>query len=244
MKANPEEILLVSGISKGYARQQLWSNVSFGLKRGEALGIRGSNGAGKSTLLRVLATLERPKEGNVFFQGEDIFGRTGRRHYRAALGYVPQEIALYPELSGYENLRFFGRANHVGREILEERIRQVCMDVGLQKETLQKRTGLCSGGMKRRLNLAAALLHDPQLLLLDEPTVGIDEASRQTILGELKKRREKGVSMIYVGHEEQEIAAVCTRCVRLEEGKWLEHGTIVECREVGESKAAGGSGQI
>ena len=118
------------------------------------------------------------------------------------------------------------------------------MDVGLQKETLQKRTGLCSGGMKRRLNLAAALLHDPQLLLLDEPTVGIDEASRQTILGELKKRREKGVSMIYVGHEEQEIAAVCTRCVRLEEGKWLEHGTIVECREVGESKAAGGSGQI
>ncbi len=240
-----EEILAVSGISKRYAKQlPVWSNISFGLARGEALGIRGSNGAGKSTLLRVLAALERPQEGKVLFLGEDIFRGTGKRQYRAVLGYVPQEIALYPELSGYENLRFFGKANHVARGLLEERILQLCTDIGLQEETLRKRTGLCSGGIKRRLNLAAALLHDPQIVLLDEPVVGIDEASKEAILTELKKRREKGVSMIYVGHEEQEIAAVCTRRVRLEEGKWLEDGTIVECREAGKGETVSRTGTV
>ena len=200
-----EEILAVSGISKRYAKQlPVWSNISFGLARGEALGIRGSNGAGKSTLLRVLAALERPQEGKVLFLGEDIFRGTGKRQYRAVLGYVvrfpaahspkrqyravlgyvPQEIALYPELSGYENLRFFGRANHVARGLLEERILQLCTDIGLQEETLRKRTGLCSGGIKRRLNLAAALLHDPQSVLMDEPAVRIEEARKEVILTE------------------------------------------------------------
>lgn len=227
MEGRQETGLVVSGIRKGYEKgHPLWENISFELMPGEALGIQGTNGAGKSTLLRVLATLEQPEQGEIRYLGKDIYRGEGKRQYRAALGYVPQEIALYPELTGLENLRFFGRVNHVPAEELEVRIQRVCTEVQIGEEILSKKTVHCSGGMKRRLNLAAALLHEPQILLLDEPVVGVDEESRQIIWQTLRRKREEGASILYVTHEVQELQAVCGRRARLTEGKWLEDGEI------------------
>lgn len=219
--------LTAVGLSKSYGDEKLWQDISFRLEQGEAVGLMGNNGVGKTTLLRVLATLEKPDQGIVTYDDADIWSLRGRKAYRLILGYVPQEIALYKELTGYDNLRFFGKANHVPVKHLQERIDAVCGSIGIGSDILKKRVENCSGGMKRRLNLAAALLHEPKILLLDEPTAGVDKESEAAILAELTRLRLAGTALFYVGHEEAEMAALCTRRVRLEEGKWKEDGTSV-----------------
>lgn len=225
-----ETILQVEQLNQNYRKgEPVLSGISFRLAGGEALGVTGSNGAGKSTLIRILAGLLKPDGGRVLFRGTDTASPAGKKAFRARMGYVPQDIALYPELTGYDNLYFFGKANHVEGKVLKARIRDVCVEIGMKEADLKKKTGYYSGGMKRRLNLGAALLHEPELLLLDEPTAGIDDASRRAILAALKKKRDSGMSLIYVGHDREEIDFLCTRRGRIEGGKWAEDGTAVEC---------------
>lgn len=225
-----DRMLHVEGLRKSYRRgEPILREVSFGLGRGEALAVTGNNGAGKSTLIGILAGTVKPGGGRILFCGEDVASRDGGRRYRASIGYVPQEIALYPELTGLDNLRFFGKANHVEKGKLAEKIQEVGALIGFTEADLKKRVGQYSGGMKRRLNLGAALLHDPALLLLDEPTAGIDEESRRAVLAALKEKREAGTSLIYVGHDREELEFLCTRRGTIMEGEWKEYGTSVEC---------------
>lgn len=215
-----EPVMRVSELSMHYAGQDaVWENLSFAIYAGEALGLTGRNGVGKSTLIRILAGMMRPDDGTLIFHDSVLYqggwSRTVKRDYQSVLGYVPQEIVLYPELSGYENLLFFGRANHVTGKLLQQRITEVTESIRLDESMLRKKVKHCSGGMKRRLNLAASLLHNPQILLLDEPVTGIDEESEAVILQELCRRKDAGASMIYIGHDRTELSTVCTRVLQL-----------------------------
>ncbi len=211
-----EFCLEVKGISKSYRRKKAVDKLSFTLAPGQILGLIGTNGAGKSTTISMIATLMKPDEGQILFHGQDI--RKNPRLLREKTGYVPQDIALYGSLSGLGNLRFWGRAGHLHGGKLKERIRVVSQMTGFSPEMLQKRVGEYSGGMKRRMNIAVALLKEPELLILDEPTAGIDIQSRNLILGAVKELADKGTAVIYVGHYMDEVEKLCDSICVLDAG--------------------------
>ena len=169
----------VAGLVKTFGEARAVDGLELVAQRGECLGLLGPNGAGKTTTLKILSTLLRPTEGRVRVLGLDP--QSQGRELRARIGVVPQEIALYDDLTARENLSFFGRAFAVPRERLAARVDEALEASGLS-ERAGDRVGSFSGGMKRRLNIVAATLHEPELLFLDEPTVGIDPQSRLVIL--------------------------------------------------------------
>jgi ABC-2 type transport system ATP-binding protein len=191
------------------------------VRRGELFGLLGPNAAGKTSTIRVLSTLMRPTRGQVTFDGVDIVARP--QFVRSRIGLVPQEIALYPSLTGPENLRFFGTLCGLGGSLLKQRVHESLRFVGLEGNADQK-VRTYSGGMKRRLNLAIALLHDPQLLFLDEPTVGIDAQSRLMVLSNLKELNQNGKTMIYTTHYLQEAETLCTRVAVMDQGRIIAEG--------------------
>ena len=146
-----EIILQAVGIEKAYGKRSILQNISFELKEGEILGVAGENGTGKSTLLSLLATIQKPQAGNIYFYGKDISKE--KRSYRRQIGYVPQEIALFEELSGKDNLKFFGKICHVPVKELEGRIKEVCEITGFSTADLQRPVAEYSGGMKRKINI-------------------------------------------------------------------------------------------
>jgi ABC-2 type transport system ATP-binding protein len=167
-------MLKVENLYKNFGNIAAVDGISFEVKRGEVFGLLGPNGAGKSTTISIISTLLPPTEGEIFFEGESIFKNS--KNLRQKLGIVPQDIALYPTLTGYENLRFWGNLYGLKGAELKERINEVADIIGLN-ERLKDKVKKYSGGMKRRLNIGAALLHKPDLLIMDEPTVGIDPQS-------------------------------------------------------------------
>jgi ABC-2 type transport system ATP-binding protein len=217
LEANP--VLELVQVEKNYKNTRAVHGISFCVNKGEVLGMMGSNGAGKSTTVSMIATLIKPDRGHIYYEGQDIVKNPSfmRRH----LGYVPQEIALYPSLTGMDNLEFWGRANHVRGTCLKERITWVCSIVNLTGDMLNKKVAYCSGGMKRRLNIGASLLHKPELVILDEPAAGLDIESRNLILETVNKLKEQGTSIIYVGHDMEELEKISDKICLIEQGKCI-----------------------
>lgn len=212
-----EIILQVEGLEKKYGKRSILQDVSFTLKEGEILGVAGENGAGKSTLLSLLATIQKPQTGTILFYGADI--TKAKRRYRAQIGYVPQEIALFEELSGRDNLKFFGKACHVSASELPERIKEVCAVTEFPEAELKRPVSEYSGGMRRKINIGAALLHRPKLLLLDEPVANLDPEAEEQVLTSLKRLAEQGTAIVYVGHQLEKMEQFCNSICFIKNGK-------------------------
>jgi ABC-2 type transport system ATP-binding protein len=213
-------ILDVQDLHKRYGDTEALSGVSFQLAEGEIFGLLGPNGAGKTTLLSILSCLLEPTSG-----GASLFGRPLRmqdRQVRRQIGIVPQELALYGELTARENLHFFGALYWAEGGELTRRVGDVLALVGLLDRANQ-RVDTFSGGMKRRLNLGVALVHDPRLLLLDEPTTGVDPQSRNHIFEEIRRAHQAGVTVIYTSHYMDEVQSLCTRI------GIIDHGRLIAC---------------
>lgn len=199
-------------------------DVTFSIPKGAICGLIGHNGAGKTTLMGVLCALIRPDSGTVEIDGIDLFEETEKARRR--IGYVPQKTSLYPEMSGRENLLYFGQVLGLTKEALSRSIGEVAEATALENH-LDKRVSHYSGGMQKRLNLAIGLLGEPQLLYLDEPTVGVDPETREIILTTLETlAREKGTSILYTSHYFEEVERICDQLVILEYGRVVAAGTL------------------
>jgi ABC-2 type transport system ATP-binding protein len=217
--------LQVDGLSKRYGSLEAVNDVSLNVHRGEVFGLLGLNGAGKTTLISMLATERRPTAGDALLLGHSI--RAEQRAVRQMIGVAPQEIALYPTLTAAENIRFFGRIYGVKAADLRARIRDLLHLVGLESRG-NDYVATFSGGMKRRLNLAVALVHRPSLILLDEPTAGVDPQSCEEILNIVRQLRDDGNAILYTTHYMEEAEGLCDRLAILDEGKLVAVGTLDE----------------
>jgi ABC-2 type transport system ATP-binding protein len=215
-------MLRVDSLVKTFADRRAVNGLSFAVAKGEVFGLLGPNGAGKSTTIKMLCGLLRPDGGTIALDG---FGDPASTTARSAIGIVPQELALYEPLNAGENLRFFGRLHGLGGRRLHARVDETLAMVGLS-ERKTDRVGTFSGGMKRRLNIAGSLMHDPALLLLDEPTAGVDPQSRASILEFVRTLAAGGKTIIYTTHYMEEAAKVCDRVGIIDHGSILAQGTV------------------
>jgi ABC-2 type transport system ATP-binding protein len=211
-------LLRVEGLVKSYGTRRAVDGVSFQVRTGQTVGLLGPNGAGKSTTVSMLCGLLRPDAGQVLLDGQPV--TTGAAHVKRRIGLVPQDLALYEDLSAHENLRLFGALYGLKGKPLDERIARVLGLVNLVDRARDK-PATFSGGMKRRLNIAAALLHDPDLLILDEPTVGVDPQSRNAIFDTLEALQAQGRSLIYTSHYMEEVERLADHIVIIDHGKVL-----------------------
>lgn len=219
---------LVSCVSlaKSFGRRVAVADVSLSIAPGECYGLLGPNGAGKTTTISMLCGLMRPDTGAVSIGGHDPTGPTAVEA-RRLLGYVPQQVALFPELSVVENLDFWARMTGVPRRRRRDRIAAVLEIVGLG-DRARDVLATCSGGMQRRANLAAALVHEPAVLVLDEPTVGVDPQSRNRLLDLVTAITAEGTSVLYTSHYMEEVQRVSHRVGILEQGRLIAEGTVAE----------------
>ncbi len=218
-------MLQLRSVTKRYGALTALDGVSLDLARGEFFGLLGPNGAGKSTTMSLIAGLRAPDSGSLTLDGEPLTAINATA--RLALGLVPQHIALYPELNAIENLSIFGQLYGLRGADLRARIDAALEAVQLtdrRKDPIKK----FSGGMQRRLNLVAALLHRPKLLLCDEPTVGIDPQSRNAIFEYLERLNREGLTVIYSTHYMEEATRLCSRIGIIDHGKLHALGTIDE----------------
>jgi ABC-2 type transport system ATP-binding protein len=216
-------MLEVSHLKKTFGDLKAVDDVSFSVKPGELVGLLGPNGAGKTTTVSMISAMLRPDSGEVRIDGVVVDGDTNPVKRR--IGLVPQDIALYDDLSARENLRFFGSLYDIGRDELDEAIRARLMLVGLA-DRAKDRVVNFSGGMKRRLNLAAGLLHDPDVLLLDEPTVGVDPQSRNAIFENLETLKKQGKALLYTTHYMEEVERLADRVVIIDHGKSIADDSV------------------
>jgi len=196
--------------------------LSLEIRTGEVFGLLGPNGAGKSTAVNLAVGLLIPDSGGIAIDGS---GRPTDAAVRRKIGVAPQSLALYDELSGEENVRFFGTVQGLSGAALSDRTRWALDFVDLS-DRRRDRAGAYSGGMKRRLNLAAALVHDPRLMLLDEPTVGVDPQSRNAILEKILELKSQGRTIVYTTHYMEEVERVCDRVGIIDHGRLLALDTV------------------
>ncbi len=215
-------MLKIENLYKEFGNIKAVNNINFEVKRGQIFGLLGPNGAGKSTAISMISTLIEPTKGDIFFEGKSILKDS--KPIRQRLGVVPQDIALYPTLTGYENLSFWGSVNGLKGQELKNRILEVSDIIGLNGR-LKDRVDKYSGGMKRRLNIGAALLHKPELLIMDEPTVGIDPQSRNHILDTVLELNKQGMTIIYTSHYMEEVEYLCNELCIMDEGSIIASGT-------------------
>jgi ABC-2 type transport system ATP-binding protein len=209
-------LIEVKQVTKSYGAQVAVKDVSFALRRGEIFGLLGPNGAGKSTLISMLTTQFPPTDGTITFDGMDIVRDAAK--IRPLIGIVPQDLALYPTLSARDNLIFFGEIYGArGRELMT-RVDEVLEIVGL-RERARDRIETFSGGMRRRVNLAAGLCHHPQILFLDEPTVGVDPQSRNAIFENVAQLNRQGTTILYTTHYMEEAERLCHRVGIMDRGQ-------------------------
>ncbi|MGE5247048.1 MAG: ABC transporter ATP-binding protein [Verrucomicrobiota bacterium] len=219
-----DEILKVRRLVKVYrgAATPAVDGIDFAVRRGEIFGLLGPNGAGKTTVLSIICTLLRPTSGSVTFCSQ-VTERSPVR-FRNLFGLAPQEIALYPSLTARENLHYFGSLYGLSGRVLRKRIEECLALVGLSDRG-GTRIDTFSGGMKRRANLAGAILHSPRVLFLDEPTVGIDAQSRNLILENLRILRNDGATIVYTTHYMEEAETLCERVAIMDRGKIVAEGS-------------------
>lgn len=215
-------MLHLENVSKRFGAIQAVDRVTLHVQRGEMFGLLGPNGAGKSTLIHIMIGLLPPDAGSVNVNGR---GAPTHASVRRNIGLAPQALAIYEELTAAENLHFLGRMYGMGGAALRQRVREVLMMVGLT-DRARSRVDTYSGGMKRRLNLAAALLHDPEMLLLDEPTVGVDPQSRSAIFDLLLELRRQGRTVVYTTHYMEEAQRLCERVAIIDHGRVLALDTV------------------
>ena len=217
-------MLTLSNVRKSYGKLVAVDGLSLSIRKGELFGLLGPNGAGKSTTVSLAVGLLAPDAGTVTIEGH---GDPVEPEVRRRIGVAPQALALYDLLTGEENLRFFGQVYDLSGARLAERVKWSLDFVGLT-DRRGDRVGGYSGGMKRRLNLAAALMHDPELLLLDEPTVGVDPQSRNKIFESIEALHRDGRTIIYTTHYMEEAERLCDRVAIVDAGKLLALGTLDE----------------
>jgi ABC-2 type transport system ATP-binding protein len=216
-------VLEVSNLKKSYGTLRAVDDVSFSVERGKLVGLLGPNGAGKTTTLSMIAGLVTRDSGSVNIDGKSLGGDTDPLKRR--FGLVPQDLALYDELPALANLRFFGALYDLKGAELETAISRVLETVGLADRAGDLIKNY-SGGMKRRLNLAIGLLHDPDILLLDEPTVGVDPQSRNAIFDNLEQLKAQGKALLYTTHYMEEVERLADRIVVIDHGKVIADNTL------------------
>ncbi len=204
-------------VYKSYGEIPALSGLTFSVRKGEIFGLLGPNGAGKTTTVHILAGILTPDAGQVKIS-------------EPAIGLVPQALAIYDQLTAIENLRFFGQLSGITGKLLNEQVQKALQFVQLEAYA-RRRVASFSGGMKRRLNLAAALIHNPKILILDEPTVGIDPQSRNAIFENILQLKEQGMTIIYTTHYMEEAQRLCDRVAIIDHGKLLALDTVQELIE-------------
>ena len=224
LKANRNR-LEVSHLRKCFGELVAVDDLSFSVNPGEIFGLIGPNGAGKSTSMSIIVGLLKADAGTITFGGQ-LYDPTNIE-MRSRLGIVPQELAIYPELTAAQNLRFFGGLYGLSGERLKKRVDYVLDLTGLTKNA-DHTPSTFSGGMSRRLNFGIALLHEPQFVVLDEPTVGIDPQSRSNLLDCVRGLSQHGVGVLYASHYMEEVEAVCHRVAIIDHGRLLQQGTLSE----------------
>lgn len=224
-----EPILIAKDLRKSYNGLEAVKGISFSVLRGEIFSLLGPNGAGKTTTISMLSSLVEPTGGTAVINGHAIPQEA--MQVRQSIGVVPQEIALYDTLTARQNLAFWGRMYDMGGKALQQRIDEVLQQVNLT-ERADDRVEAFSGGMKRRINIAVGLLHRPQLLFMDEPTVGIDPQSRRRILDMVKELRDQGMTVLYTTHYMEEAEELSDRVGIIDQGRLIALGTQKELTQL------------
>jgi len=222
-------IVRADGLRHSYGDTTALNGISLEIRAGEFFGLLGPNGAGKTTTISILSALLRPDAGAIHIGGYDLLTQPAR--VKQLTGVVPQEIALYEELTAFQNLLFWGRLYGVDGSESRRRATQLLGMVGLENR-MHETVAHYSGGMKRRVNLAAALMHSPSLLLMDEPTVGIDPQSRNHIFDLLGQLHSEGISIIYTTHYMEEVERLCSRAAIIDNGKIIADGSMEELKSL------------
>ena len=222
-------IISIKNLSKKFGATTAVDNVEFSIEKGEIFGLLGPNGAGKSTLISMITTILEPDCGEIYIKDKNIKAKGA--NIKKLIGIVPQEVALYPSLTANENLAFWGRMYGLKGAHLKERI-EYALEVAGLKDRAKEKISSYSGGMKRRINISAALLHDPEILIMDEPTVGIDPQSRNHILETVLNFNKKDMTVIYTSHYMEEVEYLCSRIAIMDYGKIIAMGTKEQLREI------------
>ncbi|MBI1358773.1 MAG: ATP-binding cassette domain-containing protein [Alphaproteobacteria bacterium] len=207
------------------------SDISFTVRKGSCFGLLGPNGAGKSTLFSLLSGIRRPRQGEITVMGHSA--RTSLAQVRALSGLAPQDFAFYPALTGFENLDFFAGAYALDKASWKDRMAEA-VEICQLGDHMNKRAEAYSGGLKRRLNLAIALLNKPAVLYLDEPTVGIDARSRRTITDAVAAIRRTGTTIVYTSHYMEEVEALCDEICIVNNGRIVSRGPIADYQQAGD----------
>lgn len=223
----PSSCIHIEGISKQYRGNDNFSlnNVSLSIKSQEIFGILGPNGAGKTTLISILCGILKPTSGSFTYQigNQSLSEKNIKNH----IGYVPQDFAFYEELTPIQNLAFFGSMYNLSKSQIEKQSSSLLDILGLT-DVRNKKISTFSGGMKRRVNLAIGVLHQPKILFLDEPTVGVDVQSKRAIFNFLKEENKNGTTIIYTSHNMKDVEEFCTQIALIDFGNIIAYGTINE----------------
>ena len=219
-----ENIIVIENLSKTFpgAIEPSIKNLSFSIKRNEVFGLLGTNGAGKTTTISILCGIIPPSSGTILLDGSPL--KIDSVKIKNMLGVVPQDIALYPLLSARENLYFFGKMYGLKGKDLDDRI-EYWLDKFNMTKHADRNISKYSGGMKRRINLIAGIMHEPKILFLDEPTVGVDVQSRNEIINQLREVNQKGTTIIYTSHHMEEAEDFCTHIAIIDKGEMMAQGT-------------------
>lgn len=223
------EVIEIRDLVKKYEDNIAIDNINLKIEEGEIYGVLGPNGAGKSTTISIICSLLHPTSGEIKVLGEDIrkYSLKVRRH----LGLVPQNIAIYSDFTAYENVKFFGELYGLRGRELKEAVEDSLEFTGLL-DVKNKKAKDFSGGMLRRLNIACAIIHKPKILIMDEPTVGIDPQSRNHIMQSVKELNKKGVTIVYTTHYMEEAEALCSKIAIIDQGKIIVEGTKEELKDM------------
>ena len=224
-----DTILKTIDLTKKYDNRPVVDNLNIEIKKGEIFGLLGPNGAGKSTTMNMICNIVKPDLGSVEFMGKDF--RKNKKELSRHLGYIPQHLAIHGDLKAWENVELFTSLYGIKGGELKSRIDESLDYVGLS-ERRNDYAKKFSGGMKRRLNIACAIGHHPDLLIFDEPTVGIDPQSRNFILEKIRESNANGATVIYTSHYMEEVEAICTRIAIMDNGKIIASGTSEELKKL------------